>query len=210
MLRIQHIEALSLGAIAFLCIGCTGGHFRVHPVPGGVHGDPSSNQIEGFRYFLPKPYLMVTNMTVTPAPAPRRADQEAGPDRERTSSNKATAQEGSTIAVQLIWLPDTKQQYAISVQGGRTGTFKGGLQLANGWMLVGVNEEFDTKTVETLNALTGALGTIFAASGLPTKRVQGAAGLQPFLYLFEIDVENHKLVEVNSDELKKVLKQLGT
>jgi hypothetical protein len=198
-------------------------------VPSGSHSDPTGDRVEGFRYYLPKPYLLVTNMTVLPtpgasttpkpeskatAPSGETPDQQKPKDQEKSKGTEQPVKEGSVITAQLIWLPDLKRQYAISVRGGRTGSFKGALQLANGWMLVGVNEEFDTKTAETLSAFTGFLGTLFAASGLPTAAAKGLAAQaatpivrEPFLYLFEIDIENRRLISVDSSALQQALKE---
>ena len=195
------MRALFLSTLASLLLGCTAGHFRVQQVAGGVPGDPPG-KVEGFRYFMPKPFLLVTNMTVPPMPAEKSSSNEA-----KQQSDKEQA--GSVLTVQLVWLPDPKQQYAVSVQGGRTGTFKGTLQMTNGWMLVGVNQEFDTKTVETLDALTASLKTILTASGSKGIRADRSPVMKPFLYLFEVDLEKRQLVQVKSDDLQKALQNLG-
>jgi len=180
--------------------GCAGGQFRVRPVP----STPEAREVEGFRYYLPKPYLLVTNMTLVPtvtAQAPK-------------SDSSGEPAPLTQLSAQLIWLPDTKERYSVSVEGGKTGTFKGSLQLTNGWMLVAVNEEFDTKTEEILKDFTGLLPTLLTAAGLPTTPKGLAARATttpttPFLYLFEIDLQNKKLVPLDTTELKNVLGGLG-
>lgn len=215
-------------AVLFILGGCTGGHFRVYPVPSGDQTDPNVDNVEGFRYFLPKPYLLVTNMTVLPMPGtapstnpvskglPARGktpDQQSLKDLIESMGTEQPGKESSVITAQLLWLPDLNREYAISVEGGHAGTFKGTLQLANGWMLLGVNEEFDTKTAETLNAFSGFLGTLFAASGLPTPATKAPPSLQApspvvpkaFLYLFEIDLRNRRLIPLESLALQHAL-----
>jgi hypothetical protein len=208
--------------------GCSPAQFNVAKI------GSSNLNAPGFRYFLPRPYLLITNMAVAPAPATTPAnpttpkptgggtggtggaggstgDKDAGANPPGATSQTAV----STVTLQLIWLPDFDQEYAISIKGGRTGTFNGGIQLSNGWMLTGVNEQNDSGTAQTLTAVSGFLGTLLSASGLPVgakstgtvEVVQVQVPQQPFLLLFRID-DNKTLEVVDTCALTNQLKKV--
>ena len=215
---------LVVSLLICVCAGCTAHYSAVHV------GRPDDHTIDGFRYFLPKPYLLVTNLTTAATPAPAKADNGKGDSGEKGVKDSADKFKGkpddggaspappnSTITVQLLWLPDTKEEYAVVMKGHSIGTFEGKLQLDNGWMLTSVNEKSDAKVAETLTAFSGLLSNVFAAAGLPTVSTaskgvtaQGEAPrpLAPFLYLFEVDLEGKTLQQVDSASLNNLLLHL--
>ncbi len=107
--------------ICILILGCTGGKFIVKKNP--------SDTDEGFRYYLPKPYLLVAN----------KIDE----------NTKSIVREAK-----IIYLPDIEEKYSITVIGGTTGSFDGSLKLEDGWKLTQVDQKFDAKIAETITALS--------------------------------------------------------
>lgn len=190
--------------------GCAG-HFVVKPTV------PGSN-LEGFRYYLPKPFLLVTNMAVAPddssASPQKQPDQSAPGSGGATKPKDATAPPskadvppGSVVTVKIVWLPDTAHPYSVSVAGAGIGTFKGGLQLTKGWMLTNVSEESDAKVAETITAVSGLISSVLSPGGAKSpKSLEGKpAAAVPFLYLFEIDPYNHSLTKVDTSSLDKAM-----
>jgi len=112
---------------------------------------------EGFRYYRPQPYLWVS-----------------------LDCNQK-------LQSLIIWLPNTKEEYAISMRSG-LGSSKMTFKLADGWNLVDFNEEHDTKIPETLTALPGVIGSI---QGLKRATKSGNDSkppeLKPGLYAFVFD-----------------------
>lgn len=196
-------------------MGCTAHYSALYT----KHG---SHDKEGFHYFLPKPYLLVTNMTTLPASGSLRggspggspggggAKDDASKGTEGGMPRDANPPPGSIITLQLLWLPDLEEEYVVQVSGHSIGTFEGGLQLQNGWMLTGLNEKSDAKIAETLTAASGLLSNIFSAAGLG-----GAAGakaktregkeMRPFVYLFALDTVGKKLTRIDTNEVMKLL-----
>lgn len=185
-----------LTSVVLLAAGC-GGHYVVKPL------NTTTPTVEGFRYYLPKPYLLVTNVV-----APD--DQNGGhtvrgesqqQSREGRGNDEEQAQQQVTIKV--LYLPDTKEPYVIQTKNHGVGTFDGTLQLTNGWMLTNVNEKADPKVAETLTAISG----LITAAMTTTKSVATthAAAPAPFVYLFEIDTANHRLIQVPTIELNTML-----
>lgn len=84
---------------------------------------------EGFRYYLPKPYLLVSN----------KVDE----------NTKNVIREAK-----IIYLPDMQEKYSISVIGGTSGSFDGSFKLEDGWRLTQVDQKFDAKIAETITAVS--------------------------------------------------------
>lgn len=134
-----------------LVSGCTGGRFTVIK-------DASDN--EGFRYYLPKPYLLVSN----------KVDENT-----KTINREA----------KIIYLPDIDEKYSISVVGGTAGTFEGSLKFQDGWMLSEVDQKYDTKTAETIAAISSLIKEL-----KPPEKL----GEVPPFELYEIDLKTRKLL----------------
>jgi len=123
---------------------------------------PAGANTPGFRYYLPRPFLLVT------------------PDTAR-----------------IIWLPDTKQQYAVQPRFG-VGTSKFNFTFDDGWRLTAVSSDVDAKTPEIVGKVTdlvanlastvvGAMakGAMISGESLPGKRAASPNGkiqLYNFVY----------------------------
>ena len=233
-------RAMALGLVAVLLLeGCGPGRFMVNKV------DQNQPTVEGFRYFLPRPYLLVTNMVIAPTPTVLPSGGggggggAGGGGAGAGGTGGATGGGGShaatpgtppgdgtapsppiisTVTLQVVWLPDYSQEYAVSVEGGRAGSFNGALQLANGWMLIGVNQQNVSGTAETMQAVSGFLGTLFSAAGLGTAAAGAKAAAaqvveaqvppKPFLLLFRIN-NNNTLEEVSTCRVNELLARAG-
>jgi hypothetical protein len=244
MLKSENSLIVWFFALALLQ-GCSPGRFIVKKVV-------DDNNPEGFRYYLPRPYLLITNMTIAQTPpvvpnggsgggaqkgegSPDDTGSHKKPDKNKSGGGGQAGSDGanagnqgeggnpviavpsnqevvavSAVTIAVIWLPDFKHEYAVSVKGGTLGSFNGALQLANGWMLVGVNQQGDSGTAQTVQAVGGFLGTLFAAAGLapaahtdtqetkPTVAVvEAEVPSKPFFLLFRID-DNNTLEEVGT------------
>jgi hypothetical protein len=185
--------------------GCAG-HFVVKPTTPG-------SSAPGFRYYLPKPYLLVTNMNIAADDTsnPSKPADNAGaqapngvkPKDAAAPAAAVTPPPGTVVTVKLVWLPDTATPYSVTIAGAGIGTFKGGLQLTNGWMLTNVSEESDAKIAETITAVAGLVSDVLSPGGAKgNKALNVTPGrITPFLYLFEIDPANHKLTRVDTSAL---------
>jgi hypothetical protein len=89
---------------------------------------------QGVRFYRPRPYLWVTD-----------AKEEATGDKFRK--------------VTIIWLPDMTQEYVATWQTG-LGTVNAQLTLQDGWNLIGLTGQADSKTAEIINAVSGLIPSI--------------------------------------------------
>jgi hypothetical protein len=137
------------------------------------------------------------------------SEQSNGSGKRKDSSDpaKVPPPTGPVVTVKIIWLPDTATPYTVTISGAGIGTFKGGLQLTNGWMLTNVSEESDAKVAETLTAVAGLVSGVLSPGGGKTAKELGTEvpKAAPFLYLFDIDSSNHKLTRVDTSPLDEVL-----
>jgi len=140
--------------LVFIISSCTGGKFIVKKNP--------TEADEGFRYFLPKPYLLISN----------KIDEK---------SNTIVRE------AKIIYLPNFDEKYSITVLGGTGGTFNGVLKLEDGWKLTQVDQEYDTKTADMINAVA-SLGKEL------TKKEKEREVPPPPFELYEIDLRNRKLI----------------
>jgi hypothetical protein len=143
--------------------------------------------VEGIPYYLPRPYLLVTEVPVeTPAPnaggaaggaaAAAAGAKGATPSATDDASKKATTDAGSGTSpssttdqsfgmftkqygVKLIYLPDYEHPMVLQQHAGiGSTTLKPTLQ--NGWMLTALDSSADSKTAETL----ASIGSILSAT----------------------------------------------
>ena len=210
---VRLITIAGVFVVSSIITGC-GGRFIVKPVAQNSSGD-------GFRYYLPKPFLMVTSMVIAQDEA---ASAAAKPGDSNTADSKGSpttpkpkalddakaASPGTVVNVKLLWLPDTAHPYSIKTGGIGIGTFKGGLQLSNGWMLTNVSQESDAKVAETITAVSGLISSVLSPGGKSAKSLNAPerGGVHPFLYLFEIDIANHTLTRVDTSTLDSALEKL--
>jgi hypothetical protein len=97
----------------------------------------------GVRYYLPKPYLLVTTSHV---------DKKAGDVTTREfHKNK--------VDIVLEMRPDFSEEYSIHARAG-VGINKTEIELEDGWMLKSVNFKVDSNTTENINAISSLLGNL--------------------------------------------------
>ena len=145
-------------SFAIYSIGCTP---RVR-----VIANPKPHQ-KGIRYYRPKPYLLVTsgqNAVVT-----NQADKTV---------TKTTVPDKKYVNIQLQYLPDFEEEYALDVRTG-FGTADVGIKLEDGWNLTEINQKLDSKTNENIKAVSDLIGSIAkstAALAPDEKSVRSAPG----------------------------------
>ncbi len=105
--------------------------------------------ISGIRYYLPRPYILVTSST--------------------TMVEKAAT---SVVRYEIIWLPDYSQQYAISVNSG-LGKTTTNLTFENGWQFNKLDSTTDTTTVtDSIKALITEVSNLLTTNkGLSNSNV---------------------------------------
>jgi len=167
----------------FLLAGCAGVDVK----------KVTSGKEEGIRFYRPHPYLLVT---LTPPPTtgaesgPSTADKpkpkQATPPADPTP---ATPDSTGKVYMQIVWLPDKSENYAIEIRSG-LGTIDSSFQLKDGWQLTQFGGKIDTKIPETIAAVSSLLQ---AAAGVPAKVMMGerrlapAETIKPGLYRLEFD-----------------------
>lgn len=92
---------------------------------------------DGVHFCQPRPYLLVSN-------------QPQKNDKGDVQSN--------AFSSQIIWLPDYSRCYVVKIKPG-WGTVDGSVKLQNGWMLDTLGSKMDSKSTETITALTGLVST---------------------------------------------------
>ncbi|MFA7706612.1 MAG: hypothetical protein WCX91_05890 [Candidatus Omnitrophota bacterium] len=135
---------------------------------------------KGIPYYLPHPYLVVTkNLTFVATEKPEStANQAAGKtttentnknsDKNDNPTKNDTALNKDAYAMQVIYLPDADQKYALYYNRG-TGTCDSIVTLVDGWKLAGLNTKSDAQTAEIIKAVGSALkDTASAATSVAT------------------------------------------
>lgn len=152
---------------------------------------------KGIPYYLPRPYLVVTkNLAFVPSEneepksnqdtgsaSGQDANQSSGKkDTVKTDSSnknnntvvKTTASGEDVYSMQVIYLPDPNQKYALYSNRG-TGVYDASATFVDGWKLIGLNTKSDAKTVETIQAIGSTIKE--TASGIATT----SSAIAPFL-----------------------------
>ncbi len=114
---------------------------------------------QGIRYYRPKPYLLVTSGTT---------QVTKGED----SSTTTIVPDAQYVNIQLQYLPDFAEEYALDVRTG-FGSANVGITLENGWNLITVNQDLDSQTDENVKAaaeLIGSIGKIAGGAGLSANK----------------------------------------
>jgi len=130
-------------------IGLTGGclpRVSVCPNPG-----PTT---PGIRYYRPKPYLFISP-----------AGETTTIEESRTKKKVTSTMSDQYVQMQLQWLPDFSEEYAINIRSG-FGTNATELTLENGWNLTRLNTKLDSQTDENISAVADLLGS---AAGILAK-----------------------------------------
>lgn len=131
MRHLIHIKLVLLVATIVMQIGCTP---RVNVVSNpGPHS-------KGFRYYRPKPYLLITPIGATVA--------------VKTAENTTTTstQSDEYVNIELEYLPDFSEEYAIDVKTG-LGTAEVSFKLEDGWKLTEMNQKLDSQFDENVSAI---------------------------------------------------------
>jgi len=152
---------------------------------------------KGIPYYLPHPYLVVTkNLTGATAGKSGSTESQGGAQTAQTTNitvnkssdkPKVAANDDSgkndivlnkdTYAMQVIYLPDPDQKYALYFNKG-TGSYDSTITLIDGWKLAGLNIKGDAKTAETIQAIGSAIKDTASAAATtfgPFKAVQQEA-----------------------------------
>jgi hypothetical protein len=130
--------------LSVLSVGCTP-RVRVRKSP--------SPQDTGFRYYRPKPYLLISPGAASIAVA------------EGDKKTTTTVPSDEYVTIQMQYLPDFSEEYAIDVRPG-FGVAEVSFKLENGWNLTEVNQKLDSKTAENIAATAELLKS--AGSLIPT------------------------------------------
>ena len=108
---------------------------------------------DGVHFYEPRPYLLVS-------------DQQKRDDKGNVQYQ---------FSNQIIWLPDHSRRYVVKVKPG-WGAVDGSVKLQDGWMLDTLGSKTDSKSPETIAAMSGLVRTAAVRAG---QTPQG-------LYLIEI------------------------
>lgn len=130
-----------VGVCIFVDLGCAP-RVRVKSNP-GPH-DP------GIRYYRPKPYLLISNIA-------------EGVPNENGKPGRAVLDD-RYVDVQLQYLPDFEEEYAIDVRTG-FGVADVAITLEDGWNLTSINQKLDSQTDENLKAAADLMGSFASAAG---------------------------------------------
>lgn len=119
-----------------LLLGCAP-RLRVIPHPG--QSDP------GIRFYRPKPYLLL-------APAATNSGNSRSPASVMSS-------DGEMVSIELRYLPDFEEEYSLDVRTG-WGAANVKIELQDGWNLVTLNQELDSKVDKNLSALADVIKAV--------------------------------------------------
>lgn len=130
---------LLLLAVATCAPGCVPRvKVRKNPGPGDT----------GIRYYRPKPYLLLT-----PGGGSVQVVEEEG---KKTTTTTASDE---FVNIQLQYLPDFSEEYAIEVKTG-LGKADVSLKLEDGWNLTAINQNLDSQTDENIAATAELLKAV--------------------------------------------------
>ncbi|MEM8680875.1 MAG: hypothetical protein AAGF97_16115 [Planctomycetota bacterium] len=141
----KHHGCRLVAACLLLLAGC---------LPGvQVRRNPTAHD-RGIRYYRPKPYLLLTPVE----------SQVRVHGRELTEVTTT----GEYVQLQLDYLPDFSEEYAITITPG-LGTAEVGITLEDGWNLTQISQDLDSQTdenVEAISDLVDAVASVGQESGL--------------------------------------------
>ncbi len=146
MLRYRGSILLLLSALLF--VGCAP-RVTVKPNPG-----PNT---KGIRYYRPKPYLLLTPF-----------EHAKTDSTEEGTTTTITGLSSEHVKINLEWLPDFAEEYAIQVQPG-VGTVNSKVTLENGWNLTQIDTEIDYQLDELIEAIGSAAGELAPLAGAGIK-----------------------------------------
>lgn len=123
---------------------------------------------KGIRYYRPKPYLLVSSSGETKVTV------------KEGSKETITVPDAKYVHIQLQYLPDFEEEYAIDVRSG-FGVADVSITLEQGWNLTAINQKLDSQTDENLQGAAALIGSIAKAAGGTSATGEGKAspGAQP-------------------------------
>lgn len=158
-------------------------------VPLDASGQPDGT-VKGIRYFLPKPYILVTELPVTPTPpastTPTVQDSKGtGPQTGTAATPQASVPTAAatdtsfsasmtSYSIKLVYLPDFSHPMALQENSGLFGNVSLAPSLADGWMLTSLTSANDSGGSAALAAVASLVGG--AIGGATTGGVSKAAG----------------------------------
>lgn len=175
----------------------------VSVIPLDYNGQPKA-EAPGLRYYMPKPYLMVTQVPKDQLPAQSGGDGAGGagnngnnPNNNNNTNNSKNSDPtnsgspspssdlsyqlgNSSYLLKLIYLPDMSKTMAINVVPGILGTSSAQPTLQDGWMLTSLQASSDnSKAIDDLTTLASALigGGAKGATKVATGGGAGGANL---------------------------------
>ena len=160
----------------------------------------------GFVYYLPHPYLLVTN--VASKIEGQNSTQKKNPTKTGATGRNSTSTAGdnqqktSELEYKIIYLPDMSQKYAVTIRSG-LGSVNTSMKFEDGWKLTEVGGIVDTKIPETLNAISGLMT---AAAGIPTTKARPSdmpKQLEPGLYRINYDRENGMVTSITHIDINR-------
>ena len=189
--------------VAFLMSGTLVSCANITAVPLNATGMPDRT-VPGIRYYLPRPYILITEIPVPPPAAPEPATSSSGQAKggdakPGTSGDKAAQTSQSSVptsgatdlsfsaamtsySVKLVYLPDYRHPMALQEHSGLFGNVALSPTLADGWMLTSLTSTNDSGGAAALSAVASLVGS--AVGGVTTggaSKVAGASlGVPPF------------------------------
>lgn len=164
-----------LAATLALLSGCA--HISAVPLsPDGTEAGPVGDKAQGkgVRYYLPKPYILITELPSTSsggdgsssaASAAASGDSSSSKSKSAASdststpsaptSNTSFAASMASYSVKLIYLPDFSKPMALDISGGIWGSISVAPTLQDGWMLGALSASVDSGLAATITALAG-------------------------------------------------------
>ena len=169
-------------ALVPLTLTACGASVTAIPLDATGHDD---HTVRGIRFYLPKPYILVTELPVSPtappaaalaaAPAPKAkgdttdakttdAPQSSIPTAPATDTSFTAAM--ASYAVKLIYLPDYSHPMALREDSGLFGNVAMTPALQDGWMLTSLSSSNDSGGPAALAAVASLVGS--AVGGVAT------------------------------------------
>jgi hypothetical protein len=159
-----------------ICVSMAGCGISVIPLKADGQ---KSGEVEGVRYYLPKPYLLVVRvpkdaesgeeMKVDGDKKPKPQDKEkpekpdGDPGGTSGGGNTSFQKDTKTYSVKLIYLPDYCHPMAIQQNTWLWGSSQMKPTLQDGWMLTSLDAASDSKTAETITAMAALVSAVKGA-----------------------------------------------
>jgi hypothetical protein len=199
---IELVKAGQLGGLLLALALTLNGCASIDVKPLKPDGSANHHAVDGIRYYLPKPYLLVAELppsmnakSASTSQLEERALAAGAPpaggvttNNVSSSSSPGTASDLSFGAatpeyiIKLIYLPDYQHPMAIQQHSGLTGSSTLSPTLQDGWMLTSLNGSADTKVAETLTGLASVISSAGSLAGplLAARSVSGTPEAKGF------------------------------